>query len=105
MPKQRKNNYCNRNQKQIENDFFQVISYLLHHSTFFISGSIHFTDKNFEKRLGENCNFLLIIKNTPFIDSLYGDKGFNIFAFDNKYAYCVKGRNDRNAEHLIITNY
>ena len=51
------------------------------------------------------AKFLLIIKNTPFIAGLYENKGFNIFAFDNKYAYCVKGRNDRNAEHLIITNY
>lgn len=51
------------------------------------------------------AKFLLIIKNTPLIAELYEDKGFNVFAFDNKYAYCVKGRNDRNAEHLIITNY
>ncbi len=51
------------------------------------------------------AKFLLIIKNTPFIADLYENKGFNIFAFDNKYSYCVRGRNDRNAEHLIITNY
>ena len=51
------------------------------------------------------AKFLLIIKNTPFIAGLYDDKGFNIYSFDNKYAYCVKGRNDRNAEHFIITNY
>lgn len=66
--------------------------------------------KEEHKRLAEciystKAKFLLIIKNTPFIASLYENKGFNIFAFDNKYAYCVKGRNDRNAEHLIITNY
>lgn len=51
------------------------------------------------------AKFLLIIKNTPFIESLYEGRGFNIYAFDNKYAYCVKGRNDRDVEHLIITNY
>lgn len=51
------------------------------------------------------AKFLLIIKNTPFIADLYEGKGFNVFAFDNKYAYCVKGRNDRDVEHLIITNY
>jgi DNA adenine methylase len=66
--------------------------------------------KEEHKRLAEciyktKAKLLLIIKNTPFIASLYEDKGLNIFAFDNKYAYCVKGRNDRNAEHLIITNY
>ena len=66
--------------------------------------------KEEHKRLAEciyktKAKLLLIIKNTPFIASLYEDKGLNVFAFDNKYAYCVKGRNDRNAEHLIITNY
>jgi len=66
--------------------------------------------KDEHRRLAEciyatKAKFLLIIKNTPFIASLYEDKGYNVFAFDNKYAYCVKGRNDRDAEHLIITNY
>lgn len=51
------------------------------------------------------AKFLLIIKNTPLIDSLYSNLGYNIYAFDNRYSYCVKGRNDRNAVHLIITNY
>ncbi len=51
------------------------------------------------------AKFLLIIKNTPLINSLYQNSEFRIHAFDNKYKYCVKGRNDRNAVHLIITNY
>ncbi len=51
------------------------------------------------------AKFLLIIKNTPFIAELYENKGYNIYSFDNKYAYCVKGRNERGVEHLIITNY
>lgn len=51
------------------------------------------------------CKFLLIIKNTMFIEQLYSKNKYNIHAFDNQYAYCVKGRNDRNAVHLIITNY
>ena len=62
------------------------------------------------ERLGKclketQAKFLLVIKNTPFISRLYEDNGFEISAFDNKYSYCVKGRNDRDAEHLIITNY
>ncbi|MBP5193633.1 MAG: DNA adenine methylase, partial [Clostridia bacterium] len=62
--------------------------------------------KRLAKRIYETkAKFLLIIKNTPFIADLYDDKGFNVYSFDNKYAYCVKGRNDRNAEHFIITNY
>lgn len=48
---------------------------------------------------------LLIIKYTPFIHELYDGRGFNISYFDNHYAYCVRNRNDRSAEHMIITNY
>jgi len=51
------------------------------------------------------AKFLLIIKNSPLIESLYRNKGYRIYEFDNKYAYCVRGRNDRNAVHLIVTNY
>lgn len=63
-----------------------------------------------QRRLAERLHhiqakFLLIIKNTPFISELYQNSGYRIRAFDNKYSYCVKGRNDRNAVHLIITNY
>jgi DNA adenine methylase len=63
-----------------------------------------------QRRLAERLyktksKFLLIIKNTALISELYQNKNFNIFAFDNTYSYCVKGRNDRNAVHLIITNY
>lgn len=59
-----------------------------------------------EKKLHNiRAKFLLIIKNTPLISTLYQNNGYNVYAFDNKYAYCVKGRNDRNAVHLIVTNY
>ena len=58
------------------------------------------------KRLHDTkAKFLLIIKNTPLISELYQNTGYRVFAFDNKYTYCVKGRNDRNAVHLIVTNY
>ena len=49
------------------------------------------------------AKFLLIIKNTEFIWNLYKD--FNILTFDKQYTYNVRSRNDRDAEHLIITNY
>ena len=63
-----------------------------------------------QRRLAEclhdtKAKFLLIIKNTPLISELYTNSGYNFYAFDNQYAYCIKGRNDRNAVHLIITNY
>ena len=50
------------------------------------------------------AKFLLIIKNTPFIEDLYSN-GFYIRRFDKQYTYNVRSRNDRAAEHLIITNY
>ena len=49
------------------------------------------------------AKFILVIKNTPFIMSLY-EEGFNILSFDNHYTYNVRSRNDRKTEHLIITN-
>ncbi|MCL1828322.1 MAG: DNA adenine methylase [Oscillospiraceae bacterium] len=49
------------------------------------------------------AQFILVIKNTDFIHSLYKDD-FNILSFDNRYTYNVRSRNDRSAEHLIITN-
>lgn len=52
------------------------------------------------------ARFLMIIKNTPFIRSLYeGKEGIYIDSFDKKYMYNVKGRNIRDVQHLIITNY
>ena len=51
------------------------------------------------------AKFILIIKNTPYIYSLYNKECFKIRSFDNTYSYCVKGRNNRSSEHLIITNY
>lgn len=49
------------------------------------------------------AQFMLVIKNTDFIHSLYCDN-FNILSFDNQYTYNVRSRNDRKVEHLIITN-
>jgi len=55
------------------------------------------------KRCG--AKFMLVIKNTPTILDLYGNAGLNIKAFDKKYLVSFKDRNNRDAEHLIITNY
>lgn len=49
------------------------------------------------------AQFILVIKNTDFINDLYKDD-FNILSFDNQYTYNVRSRNERNVEHLIITN-
>lgn len=52
------------------------------------------------------ANFILIIQRTPFIYNLYKErKGIKIDSFEKKYLYNVKGRNNRDAEHLIIYNF
>jgi DNA adenine methylase len=51
------------------------------------------------------AKFMLVIKNTEFIYSLYSDKNLRIKAFDKKYVVSFQNRNDKNAEHLLIMNY
>ena len=48
---------------------------------------------------------MIIIKNTDFIYNLYAGNGLNIHSFDKTYLVSFMNRNDKNAEHLIITNY
>lgn len=68
-------------------------------------------DKRDQERLARclystKAKFILIIKNTPFIFNLYNNKpNIKITSFDKTYKYNVKGRNDRNVEHLIVYNY
>lgn len=66
-------------------------------------------DQNDQARLAEAlkvtpAKFLLIIKNTEYIRSLYQDD-FYIHSFDKQYTYNVRSRNQRDVEHLVITNY
>ena len=49
------------------------------------------------------AQFVMVIKNTDFIYSLYKDR-FRILRFDSRYSYNVRSRNERRSEHLIITN-
>jgi DNA adenine methylase len=64
-----------------------------------------------QERLAEyllnNCKakFMVVIKNTPAIFKLYDQKGLNIITFDKKYLVSFQDRNDKNVEHLMITNY
>jgi len=65
---------------------------------------------NDQRRLAEylyktEANFMLVIKNTDLIRNLYFEQGFNIMTFDKKYLVSFQNRNDKNAEHLTITNY
>jgi len=49
--------------------------------------------------------WLMVIKCTPFIYSLYDGHGLNIRSFDKKYQVSFMNRNNRDVRHLIITNY
>lgn len=51
------------------------------------------------------AQFMLVIKNTPAIFALYNQNGLTIQAFDKKYRVSFQDRNNRDAEHLIITNF
>jgi DNA adenine methylase len=63
--------------------------------------------KELAKRFSDlECNGLMVIKHTELIYKLYKDYGnFSINRFAKKYTYNVRGRNVRDATHLIITNY
>lgn len=66
---------------------------------------------NDQKRLSNfllnevNCNWMLVIKNTPFIKDLYSKPNINIKYFDKSYNVSFMNRNDKETEHLMITNY
>lgn len=51
------------------------------------------------------AKWMMIIKNTDFIFGLYDNKGLNIQSFDKTYLVSFMNRNDKNVEHLLITNY
>lgn len=65
-----------------------------------------------QKRLADllinqlNCKWMLVIKNTEFIYNLYCDQEqVYIHHFDKTYAVSFMNRNNRDTEHLLITNY
>lgn len=51
------------------------------------------------------AKWMLVIKNTDFIYSLYNVQGINIQIFDKEYIVSFMNRNDRKTTHLLITNY
>ncbi len=67
--------------------------------------------KKDQERLAQNlyrtkANFILIIKKTDFIYELYkNQENIKIDSFEKCYLYNVKGRNNRDVEHLIIYNF
>ena len=57
--------------------------------------------------LTERCKakWMMVIKHTSFIYSLYERKGLNITSFSKNYKVSFMNRNDKNVEHLVIRNY
>ena len=51
------------------------------------------------------AKFMLVIKKTSTISNLYNNRGLNIRAFNKKYLVSFQDRNNRESEHLIITNF
>ncbi|HEY4386671.1 MAG TPA: DNA adenine methylase, partial [Ktedonobacteraceae bacterium] len=51
------------------------------------------------------AKFMLVIKNTAAILPLYEHCGFTIRTFHKKYLVNFQERNDKHAQHLIITNF
>lgn len=67
-------------------------------------------DRTDQKRLSDyllqtKAKFMLVIKETDFIKSLYDNKSLNIRLFDKKYMWTIKERNNRDTRHMLITNY
>lgn len=64
-----------------------------------------------QKRLADylinkcKAKWMMIIKNTNFIYSLYDKEGINIRTFDKEYVVSFMNRNDKKVTHLLITNY
>lgn len=66
-------------------------------------------DKKEQIRLRDNllkvkCKIMVVIKETDFIYDLYKDNFF-INKFDKKYLTNMNNRNNKDCQHLIITNY
>lgn len=62
---------------------------------------VRLRDVLFETR----AKWMLVIKETEFIRSLYTSDKCSFIEFDKTYTYNVRGRNNRETRHLIIINY
>lgn len=51
------------------------------------------------------ARFLLVIKNTPAILDLYSHSQLRVTSFDKTYLVSFQDRNNRETQHLLITNY
>lgn len=49
--------------------------------------------------------WMLVIKRTDYIQSLYEHSGHHCFVFDKQYMVNFRNRHDRGVQHLVVTNY
>lgn len=97
-----------RNNAPKENDFiFLDPPYDSEFSTYAQNAFSQDDHRRLARYLIEECRakWMMVIKYTPFILSLYSVAGLTIKTFDKKYLVSFMNRNDKNAQHLIITNY
>lgn len=76
-------------------------------STYAQNEFTHADQKRLADYLCEQCpaKWQVVIKYTPYIYDLYNREGIIIQKFDKKYLVSFMNRNDKDVEHLIITNY
>ncbi len=79
------------------------------YDTEFSTYALNEFDRDSQIRLSEylkntSAKFMVVIKNTDFIYSLYSDN-FYMYTFDKNYTVSFMNRNNRKTEHLLITNY
>lgn len=94
--------------KPKKNDFvFLDPPYDSEFSTYAKNEFTKFDQKRLANFMINKCEakWMLIIKNTDFIFNLYDKRGLNVNSFDKKYLVSFMNRNDKDVEHLIITNY
>ena len=91
-----------------ENDFiFLDPPYDTEFSTYAQNDFVKTDQKRLSDFLINNCKakWMMIIKNTDFIFDLYNHPNIKISTFDKTYLVSFMNRNDKNVEHLLITNY
>ena len=55
--------------------------------------------------LASKASWMLVIKRTDYIQSLYENTGNHCYVFDKTYMVNFRNRHDRGVQHLVVTNY
>jgi DNA adenine methylase len=52
-----------------------------------------------------HARWMLVIKRTDYIESLYARRGHHAYVFDKAYTVNFRNRHSRDVQHLVVTNY